>query len=185
MAEILLNIYTDGACRGNQLNKNAGGWGAVLEYGEHKKELCGGELNTTNNRMEMTALLEAFKAIKKDGQTIRVFSDSSYLMDCFRKKWYVKWQKNGWQTAAKKDVENQDLWKLLLPYLEKHTIYFFRVKGHIDPGSLGSDAKSLKLYGRFIEWNGTHFSFDDFKYITKMNNKADELANRGIDKLYE
>jgi ribonuclease HI len=72
--------------------------------------------------MEMTALLEAFKAIKKGDQAIQVFSDSSYLMDCFRKKWYVNWQKNGWKNAQKKPVENQDLWKELLPFLDQHEI---------------------------------------------------------------
>ena len=81
----ILRIYTDGGCSGNQNDENLGGWGAVMEFGEAVKELYGGEKNTTNNRMEMTALLEAFRAIKKDGQEIHVFSDSSYLMDCFRK----------------------------------------------------------------------------------------------------
>jgi ribonuclease HI len=81
----VLRIYTDGGCSGNQVDENVGGWGAVLEFGDAVKELYGGEKNTTNNRMEMMALLEAFKAIKKEGQTIEVFSDSSYLMDCFRK----------------------------------------------------------------------------------------------------
>lgn len=83
----------------------------MLEYGDYRKELYGGELNTTNNRMEMTALLEALNALKKEGLVIEVFSDSSYLMNCFRQKWYENWQKNGWQTAAKKPVENKDVGK--------------------------------------------------------------------------
>ena len=83
----ILRIYTDGGCAGNQNDENLGGWGAIMEFGGAQKELYGSERNTTNNRMEMTALLEAFKAIKKDGQVIQVFSDSSYLMDCFRKGW--------------------------------------------------------------------------------------------------
>jgi len=91
----ILRIYTDGGCSGNQSDENLGGWGAILEFGGVQKELYGSQANTTNNRMEMTALLEAFKAIKKENQTIHVFSDSSYLMDCFRKKGYVNWQKNG------------------------------------------------------------------------------------------
>ena len=106
----ILKIYTDGACSGNQNKENVGGWGAILEYGSHQKELYGGEINTTNNRMEMTALLKALEAVKLEGQKIWVFSDSAYLMDCFRKKWYENWQKNGWKTAGKKAVENQDLW---------------------------------------------------------------------------
>ena len=90
----ILRIYTDGGCAGNQSDENLGGWGAIMEFADASKELYGSCPNTTNNRMEMTALLEAFKAIRKDGQQIQVFSDSSYLMDCFRKKWYAGWQKS-------------------------------------------------------------------------------------------
>lgn len=172
----ILKIYTDGACSGNQNKENIGGWGAILEYGSHRKELYGGELNTTNNRMEMTALLKAFEAIKREGQLIWAFSDSSYLMNCFREQWYVKWQKNGWKTSGKKDVENKDLWEALLPYLEQHDIRFFRVKGHVNPDSAATDMD--KLYETFIEWNGTGFTPEDFRYITDMNNRADELANQ-------
>ena len=88
-----LRIFTDGACANNQKRINAGGWGAILVFGETKKELYGGEANTTNNRMEMTALIEALGALKRKGLQMDVFSDSSYLMDCFRKRWYVNWQK--------------------------------------------------------------------------------------------
>ena len=84
MADRILRIYTDGGCAGNQSDENLGGWGAILEFAGVTKELYGSEPNTTNNRMEMTALLEALRAIKKDGQTIIAFSDSSYLMNCFR-----------------------------------------------------------------------------------------------------
>ena len=179
----ILRIYTDGGCAGNQSENNLGGWGAILEYGEATKDLYGSCRDTTNNRMEMTALLEAFKAIKKEGQTIHVFSDSSYLMDCFRKRWYEGWQKNGWKTAAKKPVENQDLWKQLLPFTERHEISFFRVKGHVN---VEKNAAALDgLYEKFIEWNGSGFSYDDFLYVTRMNNRADELANIGIDELRE
>lgn len=97
----ILKIYTDGACSGNQHDENIGGWGAVLTYGSHEKELWGGQQNTTNNRMEMTALLEAFNAVNRDNQCIEIYSDSAYLMDCFRKKWYVKWLSNGWINAKR------------------------------------------------------------------------------------
>lgn len=177
----ILRIYTDGGCSGNQSSENLGGWGAILEFGGARKELYGSERNTTNNRMEMTALLSAFQALKKENQIIHVFSDSSYLMDCFRKKWYVGWRKNGWKNASKKPVENQDLWKQLLPYIERHTISFYRVKGHVNLSS--SSTNFDKLYAKFIEWNGSEFSFEDFEYVTKMNNRADELANIGIDEL--
>lgn len=177
----ILRIYTDGGCAGNQNDENLGGWGAILEFGSAQKELYGSQANTTNNRMEMTALLEAFKAIKKENQIIHVFSDSSYLMDCFRKKWYVGWQKNGWKNASKKPVENQDLWKELLPYLDKHDISFYRVKGHVNLNSKTTNFDNL--YEKFVEWNGGQFSYEDFLYVTEKNNRADLLANMGIDEL--
>jgi ribonuclease HI len=177
----VLRIYTDGGCAGNQSDENLGGWGAVMEFGSAQKELYGSQRNTTNNRMEMTALLEAFRAIKKENQIIHVFSDSSYLMDCFRKKWYVGWQKNGWKNASKKPVENQDLWKELLPYLDKHDISFYRVKGHVNLNSKNTNFDNL--YEKFVEWNGGQFSYEDFLYVTEKNNRADLLANMGIDEL--
>ncbi|MCR5482196.1 MAG: ribonuclease HI [Clostridia bacterium] len=175
----VLRIYTDGGCSGNQSSENIGGWGAILEFAGHRKELFGGEKNTTNNRMEMTALISAFKAIKKPGQTIEIFSDSSYLMDCFRKKWYVSWEKNGWVNSSKKPVENKDLWQELLVYARQHDITCFRVKGHVN--LRGAAVNKEALYAKFTEWNGKRFSFDDFVYVTEMNNRADELANMGID----
>ena len=177
----ILRIYTDGGCSGNQSDENFGGWGAILEYGEHRKELYGGEVNTTNNRMELTAVIEAFKALKGPGYTIEVFSDSSYVMNCFREKWYESWEKNGWKNAARKSVENQELWKELLALVRQHKVQFFRVKGHVNLNSKSTDFD--KLYSKFVEWNGARFSFEDFKYITAMNNRADELANMGINEV--
>ena len=174
----LINIYTDGACSGNQNETNTGGWGAILEYGEHKKELFGGESNTTNNRMEMQALLSAFQALSRDNLQIRVFSDSSYLMNCFREKWYENWYRNNWKTSKKTDVENRDLWEALFAFIHKHSIEFYRVKGHVNLNS--KNTKLDPLYKTFVEWNGPSFSMDDFIYVTKMNNRADELANQGI-----
>ena len=81
-----VNIYTDGACAGNQNEENIGGWGCVLEYNGNEKELCGGEVNTTNNRMELTALIEALSALKQSGLALHVFSDSAYLVNCFRQR---------------------------------------------------------------------------------------------------
>lgn len=174
----ILKIYTDGACSGNQNDENFGGWGAILEFGTTKKELHGGEINTTNNRMELTAVIEAFKALKKDGLIIRVFSDSSYVSNCFREKWYVNWEKNGWRNTAKKQVGNQELWKELIDLVGKHDVTFYRVKGHVNLGSTKTDLNGL--YEKFCTWNGAEFNFEDFKYITDMNNRADELANIGI-----
>lgn len=175
----ILKIYTDGACSGNQNEKNIGGWGAILEYGTAQKELYGGEINTTNNRMEMTALIEALSALKKNGQTIEVFSDSSYLMDCFRQKWYINWQKNGWMTSKKTPVENKALWIKLLDLISNHSIQFFRVKGHVNLDHPSTNIEAH--YKKFVEWNGSRFTIEDFKYVTKMNNRADKLANKGMD----
>ena len=179
----IIRMYTDGGCSGNQQSENFGGWGCVLEMGEHQKELFGGEANTTNNRMELTAVIEGFKALKRDGLDIEVFSDSSYVANCFREKWYESWEKNNWRNAARKPVENQDLWKELLALVRKHNVRFFRVKGHVNLNSKVTNFDNL--YEKFVQWNGAAFSFEDFKYITTMNNKADELANKGIDEVRE
>ena len=104
----ILRIYTDGACSGNQNETNIGGWGSILEFGDSQKELHGGELNTTNNRMELTAVIEALK--------------SSYVASCFRDKWYVNWRKNGWMTSGKKPVENRELWEELISLVEKNKV---------------------------------------------------------------
>ena len=174
----VVNIYTDGACSGNQNDENTGGWGAVLEYGKHEKTLFGGEKNTTNNRMEMMALISALDALHKESLTIRVFSDSSYLMNCFREKWYEKWLVNNWITSNKSPVENRDLWERLLLSINKHQMEFYRVKGHVN---LKSKKINLdEIYKKFVEWNGSPFNFEDFRYITEMNNRADDLANQGI-----
>lgn len=175
----ILKLYTDGACSGNQNKENIGGWGAVLEYGVHQKQIYGGEVNTTNNRMEMTALLRALEAVKTDGQVIWVFSDSSYLMNCFREGWYKKWMKNGWKNSAKKDVENRDIWEQLIPYLDRHNISFFRVKGHVNLKS--KNVKKDELLAAFREWNGGSFTEEDFIHVTEMNNLADELANKWMN----
>ena len=138
-----LRMYTDGACRGNQSDSNIGGWGTILEFGEHRKELYGGEINTTNNRMELTAVIEGFRALKKDGQTVEVFTDSSYVANCFREKWYESWEKNRWRNAAKKSVENQELWKELLALVRRHNVSFYRVKGHVNLNSKSTDFDKL------------------------------------------
>ena len=180
----ILRMYTDGACANNQGDVNFGGWGAILEYGEHVKELYGGEANTTNNRMELKAVIEGFKALKRDGITVEVFSDSSYVMNCFREKWYVNWQKNGWKNTKKQPVENRELWEELISLVDKHHVSFYRVKGHVDIEK-STEAALKKLYEKFTEWNGDRFSYEDFLRVTERNNRADELANLGIDEVRE
>ena len=173
-----INIYTDGACSGNQFDTNEGGWGAILEYGDYSKELYGGERNTTNNRMELTALIEALSALTKKNYDVRVFSDSAYLIDCLRKRWYEKWRLNDWHKSDKKPVENKDLWEKLLAYLPDYEFRFYLIKGHIGTGP-GEEALR-KHFERFVQHNGSGFSFDEFKTIADRNNRADELANLGI-----
>jgi len=125
MKEII--IYTDGACSGNP---GPGGWGAVLLYGDRIKELSGGEKATTNQRMELTAVIEALKALKVSDWDVVVYSDSSYIVNAFRQDWISKWKKNGWKNSKKEDVANQDLWKALLNLMEKNRIKIEKVKGH-------------------------------------------------------
>ncbi|MFT9848398.1 ribonuclease HI [Aneurinibacillus sp. REN35] len=126
MKEVI--IYTDGACSGNP---GPGGWGAVLLYGQHRKELCGSEQNTTNNRMELTAAVEAMKALTEPCKVL-LHSDSAYMVNCFQQGWYKGWIKNGWKNSKKQPVENQDLWKELLALMEKHDVEYIKVKGHAD-----------------------------------------------------
>ena len=140
-----VTVYTDGACRGNP---GPGGWGALLIYGDHEKELYGGESLTTNNRMELMAAIEALRAMKKSCR-IQVYADSTYVRNGIQ-QWLDKWKANNWKTAAKKAVKNQDLWQALDDESSRHDVRWHWVKGHAgDPG----------------------------------NERADQLANRGIDEL--
>lgn len=170
----IVSIYTDGACSGNQNKRNAGGWGAVLEYGGHQKEFSGGEKDTTNNRMELTALLSALQALTQQGLTLRVFSDSAYLINCFREGWYRNWQQNGWKTSKKSPVENQDLWEGILELLPQHSVEFYKIKGHLNLKQ--KPEKLEKFYEDFAEWNGDGFSMEEFLHIAEMNIRADHLA---------
>ncbi|WP_340150801.1 ribonuclease HI [uncultured Sneathiella sp.] len=144
LAEKIVVIYTDGACSGNP---GPGGWGALLQYNGKAKELCGGEAETTNNRMELTAAIEAINSLKRS-TIAELHTDSTYVKDGIT-KWMANWKRNGWKTAAKKPVKNKDLWLALDNAISKHQIRWKWVKGHAgDPG----------------------------------NEKADELANVGMEK---
>lgn len=140
-----LEIYTDGACRGNP---GPGGWGALLMWGNEYKELCGGENETTNNRMELSAVIFALNSLKRSCE-LTLYTDSKYVMQGMQ-EWIKGWKAKNWQTAAKKTVKNVDLWKALDSQVDRHTVKWVWVKGHA--GNEG-------------------------------NERADQLANRGIDEL--
>lgn len=138
-------IYTDGACKGNP---GVGGWGAWLRAGEHQKELCGGEHDTTNNRMELTAAIRALQTLNVPC-TVELYTDSVYVRDGIT-KWMTNWKRNNWRTASKQPVKNKDLWQALDQAMGQHTVNWHWVKGH--SGNEG-------------------------------NERADQLANRGIEQL--
>jgi ribonuclease HI len=141
----IVEIYTDGACRGNP---GPGGWGVWLKYAGTEKALYGGEQETTNNRMELMAAIQALEILKYPC-SIKLHSDSKYVLQGIT-EWMANWKKRGWKTAAKKPVKNEDLWRRLDEAMQKHTINWTWVKGH--SGNVG-------------------------------NEKADQLANQGIDSL--
>ncbi len=138
----IVEIYTDGACKGNP---GAGGWGALLRFGEKTRELCGGEAHTTNNRMEMTAVIRALEALQP-GSRVRLHTDSQYVQQGIS-EWIHAWKKRGWRTADKKPVKNEDLWRRLDELAVQHEVEWLWVRGH--DGNPG-------------------------------NERADELANRGV-----
>ena len=125
MADNVITIYTDGACSGNP---GPGGWGVLLRWNGHEKELCGGEVETTNNRMEMMAVIEALKAVKK-AVKIELYTDSKYVMQGIT-EWLEGWKAKGWKTASKKPVKNVDLWQEMDALVQQHDVSFHWVKGH-------------------------------------------------------
>ena len=124
MKEVI--VYTDGACSGNP---GPGGWGCVIIYGERRKEMSGGEKETTNNRMELTAAIRALEALNVPC-SVDLYSDSAYLVNAFEQGWLNNWVKRGWIKADKKPVENVDLWKRILELVNIHKVAFHKVKGH-------------------------------------------------------
>lgn len=141
----IVHVYTDGACKGNP---GPGGWGAYLRYGDHERELFGGEAHTTNNRMEITAVIEALGVLKRQCR-VELFTDSQYVKNGIT-QWLADWKRRGWKTADKKPVKNVDLWIRLEQAVAAHDVHWHWVRGHAgDPG----------------------------------NERADELANRGVDQV--
>ena len=123
-----VTLYTDGACSGNP---GPGGWGAILEYMGHRREMSGGERETTNNRMELTAVIKGLMALKEPC-VVELYSDSKYVIDGLSKGWAVSWRSRGWVKADKKPALNPDLWEQLLALTEKHQMRYHWVKGHAE-----------------------------------------------------
>ncbi len=123
-----VEIYTDGACSGNP---GVGGYCAILMYNGAEKVLSGAEKETTNNRMELIAVIKGLEALK-ESCNVNLYSDSQYVVDAFNQKWIESWIANGWRTAGKKEVKNPDLWKILVELTNKHSVTFIKVKGHAD-----------------------------------------------------
>jgi len=121
-----VQIYTDGACSGNP---GPGSWAAILIDEGNEIELSGGESHTTNQRMELTGPSEGLRALT-GRRTVAIHSDSAYVVNCFRDKWYLRWRANGWRNAQKKPVENRDLWEALLELVERHDVTWHKVAGH-------------------------------------------------------
>ena len=123
-----VDIYTDGACSGNP---GKGGWGAILIYNGIEKEISGNAPETTNNRMELLAIINALRSLKENCE-VTLYSDSAYSLDPFNKGWIYDWQKNNWKNSSKHEVKNTDLWLALLLETKKHKITWIKVKGHAD-----------------------------------------------------
>ncbi len=138
-----VEIFTDGACSGNP---GPGGWGAVLRFGGREKELCGGDDDTTNNRMELTACIEALSALKEPCE-VTLTTDSQYVVNGMTKGWASSWQKNGWIKSDKKPAQNPDLWEKLLELSKQHKLTFVWIKGHAGhPENERCDALAVGYY---------------------------------------
>ncbi len=141
-----VTIYTDGACSGNP---GPGGWGAILKYGEHEKELSGSEPSTTNNRMELIGVISALEALKEPC-AVDLYSDSKYVVDGITKNWAKKWRANNWIKGDKTPAKNPELWGRLLGLLEKHEVVFHWVKGHANnPYNNRCDEMAVAEYQKY------------------------------------
>lgn len=158
-----VDVYTDGACRGNP---GPGGWGAVLVYGAHQKELSGGEAHTTNNRMELQGVIHALQALKEPCE-VTLTSDSRYVIEAINNGWVYSWRAKGWRKADKSPALNVDLWEELLPLLEKHKVTLVWVKGHAGhPFNERCDALATAFADTFLP------------DLNKNNEKNEEIATK-------
>ena len=120
-------MYTDGACSGNP---GPGGWGVLIVHDGRETELSGAENPTTNQRMELTAPIQGLRSLGARRRRVDIYSDSAYVINCFRDRWYERWRQNGWRNAQKKPVDNRDLWEALLAEVERHDVTWHKVAGH-------------------------------------------------------
>jgi len=155
-----VNIYTDGACSGNP---GPGGWGCILEFGPHTKELSGYMAGTTNNRMELFAAISGLGALKEPCD-VKLYSDSNYLVQAFQDHWIEGWMRRGWKTSNGTPVENQDLWFILLAQTKKHNVTFIKVKGHSDhPQNNRCDKLATDAIAEYRRINTVHEDNQDKK----------------------
>lgn len=126
-----VTIYTDGACRGNGKENTIGAYGIVLIYNEVKKEIKKSFVNTTNNIMELSAVIDALSMLKEPC-SVKIYSDSAYVVNAINQNWIKSWIKNGWRTSSKEPVKNRELWEKLMKLMEIHEVKFIKVKGHAD-----------------------------------------------------
>lgn len=141
-----VEIFTDGACSGNP---GPGGWGAILRYGTYEKEISGGSADTTNNRMEMSAVIEALRLLKEPCE-VTLYSDSQYVCNAINKHWIDGWQKNGWRNSQRQEVANKELWQDMLELLREHKVTFVWVKGHAGhPENERCDRLAVEQTARF------------------------------------
>lgn len=177
----LIEIFTDGACSNNQDKENSGGYGAVLLYEGIEKRISAGEKNTSNNRMELMAVIEALKKLKRKDISIRLYSDSAYIVNCINEKWYVNWRKNGWKTSAKEPVLNKELWgELLTLYESFKEIRIIKIKGHINY----NNESSLKAaYSKLKPEEKVGLGLSEYKRLLSYNAIADKLATEAANSL--
>lgn len=169
-----IRIYTDGACLNNQGDKNYGAWAAILVYRGAEKLISGYEKNTSNNKMELSGIIQGLKALKRRDIGISVYTDSAYVVNCFEQKWYVSWRKNGWKNSKKQPVSNRKLWEELIALYEGCAdIEILKIKGHVDP----KDADTLSAaYKQDKRANSLASNIDEYREHIEYNNRADAMA---------
>jgi ribonuclease HI len=176
-----INIYTDGARKGR--DEYYGGWGTILENGDTKetKELSGGLSGASNNQMELTSVIEGLKAIKVRNVNVYVFSDSAYIVNCFREKWYEKWIREGWINSKKEPVKNRGMWEELLGLVRKFTsVTFLHIDGHINVKNVESTAVYRIAFNRK---NDVDYTEQEFIHVVEKNTRADKLAGEGAKEI--